>query len=82
MIFAGIPTFVDGRAELYGDEFLKTYFDAINVTDPVASLRLLDDHKINWTILHPTAPLAKALNATTMWRNAYSDQSSVVFVRK
>ena len=82
MIFARIPTFVDGRAELYGDEFLRKYFDAINVTDSVAALRLLDDHKINWTILHPTAPLAKGLDATTIWRNVYTDQNSVVFVRK
>ena len=82
MIFSGIPTFVDGRAELYGDEFLRKYFAAINLTDPVAAFRLLDDYKIGLAILQPNAPLAKALNASMTWRNVHSDQSAVVFLRR
>ena len=29
LIFAGIPPFIDGRAELYGDEFIKRYVQAM-----------------------------------------------------
>jgi hypothetical protein len=81
LIFSGIPTFVDGRADLYGDEFLRRYFAALNLIDQEASFRLLDDYKIDWAILRPSEPLAKALYASMTWRNVYSDESAVVFIR-
>ena len=81
LIFAGVPTYVDGRADLYGDEFLKEYFETVNLRDPQASLRLLDDQKIDYAILRPSEPLAKALVGFSTWRPDYSDQSAIVFVR-
>jgi hypothetical protein len=72
---------VDGRADLYGDEFLKKYFAAVNLLDPQESLRLLDDRNIDSAILRPSEPLAKLLHSSASWRQAYGDQSAVVFVR-
>ena len=31
LISAGIPTFIDGRGELFGGEFIKDYVDAANL---------------------------------------------------
>ena len=31
LIRAGIPTFIDGRGELYGGDFIKRYADAVNL---------------------------------------------------
>ena len=81
LIFSGIPTFVDGRADLYGDDFLRRYFAAINLEDQTASFALLDDYKIDWAILRPSDPLTKALHASMTWLNVYSDESAAVFVR-
>src|SRR5438046_9375863 len=81
LIFSGIPAVVVGRADLYGDEFLRRYFAAMNLIDYAASFRLLDDYKIDWAILRPSEPLTKALDASTTWRNVYSDESAAVFMR-
>src|SRR5262249_10898242 len=50
LIFSDIPTFVDGRADLYGDDFLQKYFAVINLADLPASLRMLDDERIDCAI--------------------------------
>lgn len=82
LIFSGIPTFVDGRALPFGDEFLHRYFDAVNLVDIGDSFKLLEDYKIDWIILKPTRPLAKALLQSAIWDKIYADPYSVVFVRR
>jgi hypothetical protein len=82
LIFSGIPTFVDGRALPFGDEFLHRYFDAANLVDIGGAFKLLEDYKINWIILKPIQPLAKALLQSAKWDKVYADQYSVVFVRR
>jgi len=82
LIFSGIPTFVDGRASLFGDTFLHKYSDAVNLGNLEDSFKLLDDYKINWIILKPTQPLSRALPQSAEWREVFSDKYSVVFVRR
>jgi hypothetical protein len=81
LIFSGIPTFVDGRAELYGDDFLKAYFAAVNFRDRENSKRMLDEYKIDWVLLRPNERLAKALENLADWDMVYIDTNAVVFVR-
>jgi hypothetical protein len=81
LIFAGIPTFVDGRALPFGDEFLHRYFDAVDLVDIAAAFKLLDDYKISWIILKPIEPLAKEIAQSPSWDKVYTDQYSIVFVR-
>jgi hypothetical protein len=82
LIFSGIPTFVDGRALPFGDEFLHRYFDAADLVDIGDAFKLLEDYNIDWIILKPTRPLAKALLQSAIWDKVYADQYSVVFVRR
>lgn len=82
LIFSGIPTFVDGRALPFGDEFLHRYFDAADLVDIGDAFKLLDDYKIDWVILKPIQPLAKALDGSGGWNKVYADRYSVVFVRR
>jgi hypothetical protein len=82
LIFSGIPTFIDGRTELYGDAFLRKYFDIINSVDPQGAFRLLDEYGIDWVILKPAVPLAKALQGSEIWSNVYSDDTSTIYVRR
>jgi hypothetical protein len=82
LIFSGIPTFIDGRAELYGDAFLRRYFETIDLVDIRDAVRLLDEYKIDWVILKPGARLVRALQDSAMWNNVYSDETSTIFLRR
>jgi hypothetical protein len=81
LIFKGIPTFIDGRAPPYTDDFLKEYSDAVTLADIKAAFQLLDQYKVTWVLLLPTDPLAKALAESDQWNEVYSDKDSVVLVR-
>lgn len=81
LIFSGIPTFVDGRALPFGDEFLKKYFDASSLIDIKSSFELLDEYNVAWIILQPNEPLTKAIALSKSWNKVYFDKYSVVFTR-
>ena len=81
LIFSGIPTFVDGRADLFGDAFLQKYQNAVDLVDINDAFELLDEYKVSWVVLGPKAPLVKALVRSTLWDEVYSDEYSVVLVR-
>jgi hypothetical protein len=80
--FSGIPTFVDGRALPFGDEFLRRYFDALDLVDIGDAFKLLEDNRIDWIILRPFRPLTKALLHSAVWDKVYADDDAVVFVRR
>ncbi len=46
LIAAGVPTFIDGRTELYGSDFTVRYTRAVNLADLGDFLALLDQYKI------------------------------------
>ena len=52
LTFRGIPTFIDGRAELYGNAFLDGYLMAERGDEPTLS-QLLDRYGVTWTLLKP-----------------------------
>jgi hypothetical protein len=82
LIFSQIQTFVDGRALPFGDDFLHKYFDAATLVDFDSAFRMLDDYNISWVILSPIRPLTKAIARSPSWDKVYSDEYSVVFVRR
>lgn len=77
-----VPTFVDGRSDLYGAAFLTAYVSAIVGGDAPTLERLLARHDIRWTLLPPTAPGVRALDALPAWRRLYADDIAVVHVRE
>jgi len=81
LIFSSIPTFVDGRALPFGDDFLLKYSNSVNLVDISAAFQMLDDYRVSWIILQPNEPLSKAVAQSVFWDRAYSDQYSIVFVR-
>jgi hypothetical protein len=81
LIFKGIPTFVDGRTPPFTEEFLREYSNAVSLSDRKSALQLLDRYNVQWVLLVPTEPLARALAESDQWNGAYSDKDSVVFVR-
>jgi hypothetical protein len=81
LIFKGIPTFVDGRQPPYTDDFLQEYDNAETLADIKHPFRLLDKYDVKWVLLLPSDPLVKALAASNLWNDVYSDKFAVVFVR-
>lgn len=81
LIFNGVKPFIDGRADMYGGEFLKTYYDAESANSPVLQ-RVLKQYDIAWTMMPPTSPVVAVLDASPDWIRLYSDDFAVVQVRK
>jgi hypothetical protein len=80
LIFAGIPPFIDGRAELYGDEFIKRYVQAMLLESDELP-KLLHQYGIAWTLIAPERPAARLLDHLPGWRRLYADDVAVVHVR-
>jgi hypothetical protein len=80
LIFSGIKTFIDGRADMFGDPFLKRYYDAVHgASDELPAL--LDQYKITWTIFPPDARAVDLIDHLPHWHRFYSDKIAVVEVR-
>jgi hypothetical protein len=80
LIFSGIPPFIDGRAELYGDEFFRRYVEAMLLQSNELP-QLLDRYAIAWTLIAPERPAAILLDHLPGWRRLYADDVAVVHVR-
>lgn len=75
LIFRGYAPFVDGRADMYGDEFMSKYL----ALDQLAAL--LERYRISWTILEPTNPRTAVMDALPGWTRVHADSVAVVHVR-
>lgn len=82
LILRGIPTFIDGRGELYDAPFIKRYLDALYLRDGVQLNELLDDYGIAWTLLANGRPANLALEQMPGWRRVYRDEHTTIFERK
>ena len=82
LISQGVPVFIDGRADLYGDAHLSVYFDLMESNDPAHIAQVLDQYEIAWTALLPQSHLLLFLNQSPQWRQLYADDGVVVHVRR
>ena len=81
LIFEGIPTFIDSRAELYG-AFIVRFTRAIWLEDIPDFLKLLDEQKIDATLLSPSTQAVGLLDRLPGWERVYSDKIAVIHVRR
>jgi len=80
LIFKGVPTFIDGRIEMYGDAFLRRALAIESGAQPALS-HALDQYGITWTLLHPEDGAVATLDHLPGWRRAYSGPDAVVHIR-
>lgn len=78
--FVGVPSFVDGRAELFGNRFLAADVAAERGDAAVLS-RLLDRYRIGWALLVPQAGAVGVFDRLPGWHRLYADRFAVVFAR-
>ena len=82
LIFAGVPTFIDGRGELFGGPFIARYNRDLSLADLPDFLKLLDQYKFGATLLEPETPAVAMLDRLPEWQRVYSDDIAVVHKRR
>ena len=77
-IWRDIPTFIDGRADLFGDEFIYTYMDTYR------TLPNWEEHLINYEIdlvlIRKNTSLSVVLTTSPNWELIYEDDNTHIFV--
>ncbi len=81
LIFSGVKVFIDGRMEMYGDDFLSRYLNAESGHQP-ALADLLDRYHIAWTLLPPDSVAAQELDRDPGWKRVYADKIAVIHRRE
>lgn len=82
LISAGIPTFIDGRGELYGGAFVKRHVQALALVGEETLESQLERWAIDWTLLRSDLPANRLLERLPGWRRAYKDDTATIFVRE
>jgi hypothetical protein len=80
LLFRGVPSFIDGRVELYGDAFVTEDFQAENGKE-AALTALLARYRIGWTLLLPQAGAVGVLDRLPGWQRVYADDQAVIHRR-
>lgn len=79
LIWRGVEVFSDGRADVYGDDFLNV-IRRLNDADREWE-QLLNEYEVKWALVSPDKPLTAVLLADSDWRIAYEDEVAVVLTR-
>jgi hypothetical protein len=79
--YAGIPSFIDGRSDMYGDAFLQQYREALYLGTSDAFEKLIDRYGVQWTLLSVGTPAIALLDHLPGWRRVYADKAVVVHAR-
>jgi hypothetical protein len=76
LIYVGIAPFIDGRVDMYGDEFVRRYADVGEFP------ALAAQYGFTWAVLSPGNPHVPLLDHLTGWQRAQTDNVAVVYVRE
>jgi hypothetical protein len=80
LIWRRIPVFIDGRTEVYGDDFFLYYLQTedlrLNWREP------LDDFAVDYVLLPLAHPLAVLLQSSGEWQAIYHDDVAQILTRK
>ncbi|MFC1960174.1 hypothetical protein ACFLYO_05650 [Chloroflexota bacterium] len=74
------PVYVDGRTDLYGDEFLSEYLRVIFLQEDYGPV--FDKWAVDWVVIEAQGMLAATLRADSDWQLTYEDDLAVLFERK
>jgi hypothetical protein len=81
LIFQGTPAFIDGRSDMYRDAFIKDYISAVEVHTTDGLEKLIDKHRVTWTLLPPGMPAVAMLDRLPGWRRVHADPIAVVHAK-
>ncbi len=76
-LYPTVRVFIDGRADLHGEELFKDFADAYQLRD--AWSNILDRRNIRTVLVPPTSALATGLRANSGWKVSYEDAQATIF---
>jgi hypothetical protein len=79
-LYPGYRVYIDGRSDLYGDEFMDQSGATYNISNE-SWREPLEKWQIRSVILPPNVPLVAALRCEIGWKEVYSDPRAVIFER-
>lgn len=82
LIASGVSPFIDGRTELYGEKFFVDHNNASGLMEPDNLFRLLEEYKIQATLMRTQSAATKLLDHVDGWQKVYSDEIATIHVRK
>lgn len=81
MIHEGFPVYIDSRGELYGDKFMKDYFDTITFKNGAQGFEeKIKKYNIGWTFFESNLPVNAFLEIHPGWRKLYTDKYVTIFL--
>jgi hypothetical protein len=80
LIWRRIPVFIDGRTELYGNEFFLAYLQAFEARGNWQ--RTLDSYDVETVIMPRNSALSTVLTASVDWKELYVDEQARIFGRQ
>ena len=79
LIWHGEMVFIDGRADVYGDEFLRQYMHIYRgLVSPDSVFQRYDIARV---LIEPGSALATLLEGSPDWSEVYRDEMAIVFTR-
>jgi hypothetical protein len=82
LIASGVSPFIDGRTELYGEKFFVDHNAASGLMEPDNLFRLLEEYKIEATLLRTQSAATKLLDHIDGWQKVYADEIATIHLRK
>jgi hypothetical protein len=82
LIANGVAPFIDGRTELYGEKFFVDHNAASGLMEPENLFRLLEEYKIEATLMRTQSAATKLLDHLDGWQKIYADDIATIHLRK
>ncbi len=81
LIANGVAPFIDGRTELYGEKFFIDHNAASGLMEPENLFRLLDEYKIEATLMRTQSAATKLLDHIDGWQKVFADDIATIHLR-
>jgi hypothetical protein len=82
LITRQVPTFIDGRTELFGEKLMVDHNNASGLAEPDKLFKLLKDYEIEATLMRTESAATKLLDHIDGWQKVYSDDIATIHLRK
>jgi hypothetical protein len=82
LIANGVAPFIDGRTELYGEKFFVDHNAASGLMEPENLFRLLEEYRIEATLMRTQSAATKLLDHIDGWQKVYADDIATIHLRK
>lgn len=81
LTFLRVKPYIDGRADMYGDEYVTEYMKLIHTADPNLLDQIIKKNKVAWTIFSKNDVMVGAMDRRADFHCLFADGFAAVHVR-